>query len=180
MRRRGSAERSRTAALLSAASMPAMPAPAASFLLSSNHRAEETQIKFASRERCRRLASSPARRPDFNNMMTAMNGFCELLLCASGPPGDPSFADIMQIKQNANRAPSGASAPRLIAPQPCSRDVINITDVLAERRILAFWRRLIGENIESSGARPRSSVSSRSIGPARAVIINLSSTRATP
>ncbi|PYQ78887.1 MAG: hypothetical protein DMG03_27200 [Acidobacteria bacterium] len=40
---------------------------------------------------------------DFNNLLTAMIGFCDLLLLRFRP-GDPSFADIMQIKQNANRA----------------------------------------------------------------------------
>ena len=40
---------------------------------------------------------------DFNNLLTAMMGFCDLLLLKH-PAGDPSFADIMQIKQNANRA----------------------------------------------------------------------------
>ena len=40
---------------------------------------------------------------DFNNLLTAMIGFCDLLLERHGPD-DPSFADIMQIQQNANRA----------------------------------------------------------------------------
>ena len=40
---------------------------------------------------------------DFNNMLTAIIGFSDLLLTRHGPE-DPSFADIMQIKQNANRA----------------------------------------------------------------------------
>src|SRR4051794_539446 len=40
---------------------------------------------------------------DFNNLLTAMIGFCDLLLMRFRP-GDPSFADIMQIKQNGNRA----------------------------------------------------------------------------
>jgi len=40
---------------------------------------------------------------DFNNLLTAMIGFSDLLLTRHGPD-DPSFADIMQIKQNANRA----------------------------------------------------------------------------
>lgn len=40
---------------------------------------------------------------DFNNLLTAMIGFCDLLLGRHGPE-DPSFADIMQIKQNATRA----------------------------------------------------------------------------
>ena len=40
---------------------------------------------------------------DFNNLLTAMIGFSDLLLSRHGPD-DPSFADIQQIKQNANRA----------------------------------------------------------------------------
>src|SRR3546814_12534802 len=40
---------------------------------------------------------------DFNNLLTAMTGFCDLLL-QRHRPGDQSFADVMQIKQNANRA----------------------------------------------------------------------------
>ncbi|MCK5444928.1 MAG: PAS domain S-box protein [Rhodospirillaceae bacterium] len=40
---------------------------------------------------------------DFNNLLTAMIGFSDLLLTRHGPE-DPSFADIQQIKQNANRA----------------------------------------------------------------------------
>lgn len=40
---------------------------------------------------------------DFNNLLTAMIGFCDLLLMRH-PAGDQSFADLMQIKQNANRA----------------------------------------------------------------------------
>jgi len=52
---------------------------------------------------------------DFNNLLTAMIGFCDLLLLRF-QPGDPSFADIMQIQQNANRAAkSGATAAGLLA-----------------------------------------------------------------
>lgn len=40
---------------------------------------------------------------DFNNMLTAIIGFSDLLLSRHGPD-DPSFADLMQVKQNANRA----------------------------------------------------------------------------
>ena len=40
---------------------------------------------------------------DFNNLLTAMIGFCDLLLLRH-TPRDQSFADIQQIKQNANRA----------------------------------------------------------------------------
>ncbi len=40
---------------------------------------------------------------DFNNVLTPIIGFADLLL-AKMRPTDPSFADIMNIKQNANRA----------------------------------------------------------------------------
>ena len=40
---------------------------------------------------------------DFNNVLTAIIGFSDLLL-ANHRPSDPSFQDIMNIKQNANRA----------------------------------------------------------------------------
>ena len=42
---------------------------------------------------------------DFNNVLTAIIGFSDLLL-SNHRPSDPSFQDIMNIKQNANRAAS--------------------------------------------------------------------------
>jgi two-component system, cell cycle sensor histidine kinase and response regulator CckA len=62
------------------------------------------EIQFAQSQKMQavgQLAGGVAH--DFNNLLTAMIGFCDLLLLRS-PPSDPSFADIMQIKQNANRA----------------------------------------------------------------------------
>lgn len=82
---------------------------------------------------------------DFNNLLTAMIGFCDLLLMRH-PAGDPSFADIMQIKQNANRAAN--LVRQLLAfsrRQTLQPKIISITDVLAELSHLI--RRLIGENI---------------------------------
>jgi two-component system cell cycle sensor histidine kinase/response regulator CckA len=83
---------------------------------------------------------------DFNNLLTAMIGFCDLLLMRH-PAGDQSFADIMQIKQNANRAAN--LVRQLLAfsrRQTLQPKVLDITDVLAELSNLI--RRLIGENIE--------------------------------
>jgi two-component system, cell cycle sensor histidine kinase and response regulator CckA len=62
-------------------------------------------------------------------------------------PGDPSFADIMQIKQNANRAAN--LVRQLLAfsrQQTLQPRIIDITDVLVE--LSHLLRRLIGENIE--------------------------------
>ncbi len=83
---------------------------------------------------------------DFNNLLTAMIGFCDLLLLRFRP-GDPSFADIMQIKQNANRAAN--LVRQLLAfsrQQTLQPRVLDITDTLAD--LSHLLRRLIGENIE--------------------------------
>ena len=81
---------------------------------------------------------------DFNNLLTAMIGFCDLLLLRS-PPSDPSFADIMQIKQNANRAAN--LVRQLLAfsrQQTLQPRVLNITDIELRHLI----ERLIGEHID--------------------------------
>ncbi|WP_114392022.1 PAS domain-containing sensor histidine kinase [Oleisolibacter albus] len=83
---------------------------------------------------------------DFNNLLTAMIGFCDLLLLKH-KPGDASFTDIMQIKQNANRAAN--LVRQLLAfsrQQTLQPRVLSVTDVLAE--LSNLLRRLIGENIE--------------------------------
>jgi two-component system cell cycle sensor histidine kinase/response regulator CckA len=83
---------------------------------------------------------------DFNNLLTAMGGFCDLLLDRHAPD-DPSFADIMQIKQNTSRA--GNLVRQLLAfsrRQTLQPKVFDITDALNDLSILL--RRLIGENIE--------------------------------
>ena len=85
---------------------------------------------------------------DFNNLLTAMIGFCDLLLTRH-PPGDPSFADIMQIKQNANRAAN--LVRQLLAfsrKQTLQPKVLDITEALSDLSNLI--RRLIGENITLS------------------------------
>ena len=83
---------------------------------------------------------------DFNNVLTAMIGFCDLLLHRHRP-GDQSFADIMQIKQNANRA--AALVRQLLAfsrQQTLQPRLLNVTEVLAE--LSNLLRRLLGEKTE--------------------------------
>ncbi len=83
---------------------------------------------------------------DFNNLLTAMIGFCDLLLLRHSA-GDQSFADIMQIKQNANRAAN--LVRQLLAfsrQQTLQPKVLVLTDVLAE--LSHLLRRLIGERIK--------------------------------
>ena len=83
---------------------------------------------------------------DFNNLLTAMIGFCDLLLLRHSP-GDQSFGDIMQIKQNASRAAN--LVRQLLAfsrQQTLQPKVLDITDILAELNHLLG--RLIGANIK--------------------------------
>ena len=83
---------------------------------------------------------------DFNNLLTAMMGFCDLLLLRH-KPGDPSFADIMQIKQNANRAANLVRQLLAFSRQQTLRPrVQDITDILTE--VSHLLRRLIGANID--------------------------------
>ncbi|WP_306146188.1 cell cycle histidine kinase CckA [Roseibium sp. MMSF_3412] len=83
---------------------------------------------------------------DFNNVLTAIIGFSDLLL-ASHRPTDPSFQDIMNIKQNANRAAGlvrqllAFSRRQTLRPQQ-----LELNDVLGDLSILLD--RLLGEKVE--------------------------------
>ncbi len=83
---------------------------------------------------------------DFNNLLTAMIGFCDLLLMRH-KAGDPSFADIMQIKQNSNRAAN--LVRQLLAfsrQQTLQPKVLDLTDTITE--VSHLLKRLIGANIQ--------------------------------
>ncbi len=83
---------------------------------------------------------------DFNNVLTAIIGFSDLLL-ANHRPTDPAFQDIMNIKQNANRA--AGLVRQLLAfsrQQRLRPQVLSLNDVLADLTILLG--RLLGEKIE--------------------------------
>jgi two-component system cell cycle sensor histidine kinase/response regulator CckA len=83
---------------------------------------------------------------DFNNLLTAMIGFCDLLLLRH-KPGDPSFGDIMQIKQNSNRAANLVRQLLAFSRQQTLRPKIHdMSDILTE--VSHLIRRLIGANIE--------------------------------
>ncbi|MDA0221682.1 MAG: response regulator, partial [Proteobacteria bacterium] len=83
---------------------------------------------------------------DFNNILTAITGFCDLLLVRH-PPGDASFGEIMQILQDAGRA--AALVRQLLAfsrrqrPRP---RVLRLSGTVSD--LLSLLRRLIGERVE--------------------------------
>ncbi|RCS25261.1 response regulator [Phyllobacterium salinisoli] len=83
---------------------------------------------------------------DFNNVLTAIIMSSDLLL-SNHRASDPSFLDIMNIKQNANRAAS--LVRQLLAfsrRQTLRPEVLDLTDVLADLRMLLA--RLVGNDIQ--------------------------------
>ena len=69
---------------------------------------------------------------DFNNLLTAIIGFSDLLLLRH-KPGDPSFGDIMQIKQNSNRAANLVRQLLAFSRQQTLRPKVHdVTDILTE------------------------------------------------
>ncbi|MEQ8700343.1 MAG: PAS domain-containing protein, partial [Bauldia litoralis] len=111
----------------------------------SEQRQLETQIAHSQKmQAIGQLAGGVAH--DFNNLLTAMIGYCDLLLMRHRP-GEQSFADITQIKQNANRAAD--LVRQLLAfsrQQTLKPKVLSITDVLTD--LSHLLRRLVGTNIQ--------------------------------
>ncbi|MEM1345865.1 MAG: ATP-binding protein [Pseudomonadota bacterium] len=85
---------------------------------------------------------------DFNNVLTAIVGNCDLLLLRKDV-SHPDYADLMQIAQNANRA--AALVRQLLAfsrKQTLSPKTLPVQDVISEAQYLLD--RLVGERIRLS------------------------------
>jgi two-component system, cell cycle sensor histidine kinase and response regulator CckA len=85
---------------------------------------------------------------DFNNVLTPIIGFADLLLSKMRPT-DPSFADVMNIKQNANRAAN--LVRQLLAfsrKQTMQPKVHSLTEAMGDLGNLLS--RVLGEKIELS------------------------------
>lgn len=83
---------------------------------------------------------------DFNNVLTAIIGYSDLLLAAHRPT-DPAFQDIMNIKQSANRA--AGLVRQLLAfsrRQTLQPEVLQLTEAVSDLTVML--RRLLGEKIE--------------------------------
>ena len=113
-------------------------------LETTGQRTLENQINQRARmESIGQLAGGIAH--DFNNVLSAIMMATDFLLNAHKPT-DPSFQDIMQIKQNANRAASlvrqllAFSRRQTLRPQ-----LLDLGEVLTELTMLL--RRLIGEKV---------------------------------
>jgi two-component system cell cycle sensor histidine kinase/response regulator CckA len=83
---------------------------------------------------------------DFNNVLTAIIGYTDLLI-GSHRPTDPSFKDMMHIKQNANRAARLVRQLLAFSRQQTLRlEVLSLHDVIKD--VTAMLSRLLGEKIE--------------------------------
>ncbi len=85
---------------------------------------------------------------DFNNLLTGILGYTDLLL-SSHRPGDPAFKDIMEVRNNANRA--AALVRHLLAysrRQTLRPKVLSLTDVIEDFGLLL--NRLIGEKVSAT------------------------------
>lgn len=82
---------------------------------------------------------------DFNNLLTAISGHCDLLMLRHDK-GDPDYADLDQISQNANRAASLVG--QLLAfsrKQTLKPRVIDLRDTLSD--LTHLLNRLVGEKV---------------------------------
>ncbi|WP_237168478.1 ATP-binding protein [Paracoccus shandongensis] len=82
---------------------------------------------------------------DFNNLLTAIRGHCDLLMLRHDK-GDPDYADLDQIGQNANRA--AALVGQLLAfsrRQQLKLETLDPRDVLAD--LTHLLNRLVGEKV---------------------------------
>ena len=82
---------------------------------------------------------------DFNNLLTAISGHCDLLLLRH-QPDDPDHPDLIQIRQNANRA--AALVSQLLAfsrKQTLKPERIDLQETLAD--LTHLLNRLMGEKV---------------------------------
>lgn len=147
----------------------------ASVLLGLADSTEETRLKrqvaqASKMQAVGQLAGGVAH--DFNNVLTAILGTCDLMLLRH-TPGDSDYDDIQQIRASSNRAASLTRQLLAFSRQQTLRpEVLQLPDIVSD--ITQMLKRLIGEKIRFEVRHDRD------LGPVRAdptqleqVIVNL-------
>ncbi|SEK29766.1 multi-sensor hybrid histidine kinase [Sphingomonas palmae] len=120
----------------------------ASVLLSFKDNGEENRLKREVAQATKmqavgQLAGGVAH--DFNNILTAIIGHCDLMLMRHSP-GDSDYDDIQQIRANSNRAASLTRQLLAFSRQQTLRpQVLQLPDVVSE--VSTLLRRLLGETV---------------------------------
>ncbi|CAN5177256.1 ATP-binding protein [soil metagenome] len=147
----------------------------ASVLLSVRDNSEETRLKRQVAQQTKmqavgQLAGGVAH--DFNNVLTAIIGHCDLMLMRH-TPGDSDYDDIQQIKSNSNRAASLTRQLLAFSRQQTLRpQILQLPDVVSE--VSALLKRLLGENIQLAVSHGRGLGALRADpGQLEQVIVNL-------
>ncbi|BBB12601.1 periplasmic sensor hybrid histidine kinase [Sphingopyxis sp. FD7] len=123
----------------------------AAVLLSLKDSSEESRLKrqvaqASKMQAVGQLAGGVAH--DFNNILTAVLGACDLMLMRH-TPGDSDYDDIQQIRSNANRAASLTRQLLAFSRQQTLRpQILQLPDVISE--VSHLLKRLIGETVQLS------------------------------
>ena len=121
----------------------------AAVLLSLKSNSEESKLKRQAEQATKmqavgQLAGGVAH--DFNNILTAILGHCDLMLMRHSP-GDSDYDDIQQIRTNSNRAAGLTRQLLAFSRQQTLRpQVLQLPDIVSE--VSNLLKRLLGETVK--------------------------------